>query len=410
MAAVDELLAAYREVLNIPESCENVVRIPFATLLGFRFGGIAPWLYVIGASGGMKSTILRSMRAIPDVLVGGEYMGAGAIVSGYVGPALRKAREKARKDSSKTGKLPLVEGSPYSLASYLNGRCWIIHDFTQFTGNDRNSTARLQGTLRILYDGEQVGKFGNDEGAGAVYKAHFSLIAGVTPEVDRFRSSQSPLGERFVGFRFHQPSHEDARAAVSAAIQGGDRRWMDALPDRIAAILARVPRIPLREIIFPEEITDRIVGLSICAAWLRTTPSKTYRGSIPEYEYSPVPERGTRVGKQIALITAGHAILSGRTSVTEEDVERVARELAWGSVPQRVLSITEAVYKRKVASTVAISEDVRLPSETVRSVCDDLGILGVFQKMTVDRYRCYSLADDFKDIAEPCRFFREDHP
>jgi len=403
MSAYEELCAIYRERLHITSKTEIVIRFPFATLLGFRLKTTQPWSFLAGPSGGLKSTILRSMRDIPDVVLGCERMGEGAMMSGFRGPATAK-RKKTKGALCVDGKPPEPDGNPYSLAKELDGKMLVIHDASQMATPDPRSGNRLYADLRFLFDGEGDSKFGNVEGRYHE-RSKFGLLAGVTNEIDRIRSSQHALGERFIGIRF-DPGNDDADAfAAVASILRGHDRWMEKLPSRVAKVISGVIVIPIMEVMVPDELSATITNLGIAASWLRTCPSKTHRGGFTaEYHYKPKRERGTRISSELIVVAIGHALLNGRSSVTDQDVS-LAREAAWGSVQDKPLSVASILSAAPNRSMRELSDLLRFPYNTTRALIEDLTLTEIMEESRIGDERRYSLSPRFVEQLKRSSFF-----
>ena len=393
---LSRLMALYRERLYIPEDIDIVVRYPFSMLLGFRFADVPPWGYLIGPPGGLKSTILLSMQDIPDVVCAGEWITRAGVMSGW--------RDDPPKKKKKNLSAPEDARAKFSLGPLVHDKMLVIHDWTQLTGSDMKDMKPVLNQLRLLFEGHASPRYGNIEGF-TEERAHFSLIAGVTHEIDRIRTSQTALGERFLGFRYNPgPGVEDAARSIDNVLTGG-KRWRDGLSKRIAEVVKDIPAVTPQDLFVSPAIRKTLTYMGSAAAWLRANVAVIHRGgSQVEVLYRPEPERATRIAPQALLVAMGHAILNRRTRLEAEDLA-LARSVLWGSIPDRPLTFALALHHAPNSTVAQISALTRYPPYSVVTGLESLVVLNVCTRERVENMGYYRLSNEFAEAASQGRFF-----
>lgn len=394
MAPIDKILEIYRERLYLPPENEVSVRFPFSMIPGFSLHSAIPWGFLIGPSGGLKTAILSSMEKIPSVMLGGEYLSESAMFSGLQTGLKKKDRERVR-----TGK----QSNPYSLASQLKGKILVINDWTQLL-NDKAMMNRVLNSLRVLYDGRASVKYGNVEGM-TKYKVRFGLIAGVTPEIDRVRSGQQVLGERFIGVRM---AVDRTGKNVSRAVENadeGDIDWFEQIQTRLAAVMNLLPDRKSSDIQTPKEFLVKLQNIAQVAAWLRTGVSREGRGSSwSSINYEPVEEQGTRIARQLLMLGKGHTVLSARLTQGPEEYALI-KQAAWGSVPNLPLRMAFFLRRNPDTALAYLEQSFRWGYQTIKIVLDDLKVLGIVHSSRRGETRQYRLTDEFVEMAVTSEFF-----
>ena len=97
----------------------------------------------------------------------------------------------------------------------------LIKDFTTILSMRREKRAAILSQLREIHDGEFRRSFGTGE--TKIWRGRITVIAAVTPALDRHYSIFSTLGERFLQVRWHRP---DSSAAGEWAIRQQGREEM----------------------------------------------------------------------------------------------------------------------------------------------------------------------------------------
>ena len=189
---------------------------------------------------------------------------------------------------------------------------FLIKDFTTVLSMRREKQAMILAQLREIHDGEFKRDFGT--GQSKIWNGRVSIIAAVTPAIDRQYSIFSTLGERFLQVRWSRP---DSEVAGEWAInQQGKESQIRARAQRIITdAFENATKVPPQ--LSPEKAT-RLASLAEIAAIGRTHVG---RDNSREIEYVPEPEANTRIAKGLAAIAKGLGSLYGRSVVSEQDLQ-----------------------------------------------------------------------------------------
>jgi hypothetical protein len=194
----------------------------------------------------------------------------------------------------------------------------LMKDFTtvlSMRGDRRNA---ILGQLREIHDGQ----FRRDSGTGEtkIWKGRVTIVAAVTPVLDRHYSIFSILGERFLQVRWHRPDSVEAGEWAIRQQEMGDvirEAYGTAVKHVFDNALARTPRLS-------REQEARLASVAEVVAIGRTHVFRNGYGNR-EVEFVPGPESNTRISRGLASIARGIAALSGNLAVAEEDLQDAFR-------------------------------------------------------------------------------------
>jgi hypothetical protein len=245
----------------------------------------------------------------------------------------------------------------------------MIADFSTILGMDKNKLQTILSQLRRIYDGNFSREFGTSENlSDRKWQGRITLLAGVTPEFDKYHSVSAALGERFIRTRW--PRAGGVEAALSAMRQ----KTTDAIVLRsivhqfLSPILSeKTFRSPQIE----EEDLRRVANLGEFVVLARA-PTKRERATH-NLEDMPNPEGNTRFPQQLAQIGRGWAALMGSEVVTEDGMRLIFR-VAFDSIPPRRCEVLRALMQGK--NPYALD----LPNSVVERAIEDLQAVGLVTK------------------------------
>jgi len=353
-----EAKKVYHKWLELDD--DRVIDVVFADIVANRLPGDPLWMFIVAAPGGCKTEIIRSLSASPEVYAISD-LTPNTLISGALN----------------------THGDP-SLLPRLHGRVLAIKDFTTILTKRHDDRQEILGQLRDAYDGEAAKTFGTGETRS--YKAHFAILAGVTPAIDAYTSVGAQLGERFLRYRLAPPSDLDQtvlRAIDNASHEPGMR---EELQRAALGVLARIPMVPAVPQL-PEDMKRIIAALARLVALCRSTVARD--GYTREIKFVPAPEVGTRLGKQLVKLGYGLAIVRGVTEVGGAELATL-RKVAVDTIPSRseaaLRKLWEAVVDSENADTGAwrstrgIGEQMGWETDSVRRVLEDFHALGIVER------------------------------
>ncbi len=232
----------------------------------------------------------------------------------------------------------------------------------------REKRAAILNQLRKIHDGQFQRSFGTGE--TKIWCGRASIVAAVTPVLDRHYSIFSTLGERFLQVRWHRP---DSSAAAEWTIkqQGSEIQIRRSIQREVQALfyqsLPFPPQLDLVDI-------ERLARFAEVIARARTHLYRAGSGNR-EIEYVPEAEANTRIAKGLAAIARGIAALHVRQTVDETDLQDAFRV--------GIDSLTEA--RRKVFLAAATGSNlaaVTLPAAVRSRTSEELAELGILDSAT----------------------------
>ena len=306
-SALDRLDSVLRQHFHAPDT--QAIRVVMATIKSHYLNlGDPAWIFVVAPPGsGKTTTTIMGAAGLPQVQILGAWS-ASTFLSGMHGAVQPGLLEKLGP-TVETNKCFVTKGDGILISK----------DFTTVLAMQRDRRAEILSQLREIHDGQYRKDFGT--GVTKIWCGRITIIAAVTPALDRAYSTASTLGERFLQVRWHRP----ARVAGARAIdqQTAEKQISQDLTDAVRAVFddaaSAVPEIS-------SAARDNLAAVADLVAIGRT---HVYRASFGgrEIEDVPEPEANTRVSKGLAAIARGDAALQRKGEVDDDvlqDVYRVA--------------------------------------------------------------------------------------
>ena len=255
---------------------------------------------------GKTTTSIMGSAGLPQVLTLGDVT-ENTFLSGFYGAVQPGLLEKLG-DQHEQGSALVTKGDAILL----------VKDFTTVLSMRREKRATILSQLREIHDGEFKRSFGTGE--TKVWRGKITVIAAVTPALDRHYSSFSTLGERFLQIRWHRP--DSAEAGEWAIRQQGQE---GKIRSQLRMLIKHLFQKSLEE---PPTLSTtfvhRIASFAEVVALCRTHIYREGYGKR-EIEYVPEPEANTRIAKGLAGMAKGIAALNRHSEVLEEDLQDVLR-------------------------------------------------------------------------------------
>jgi hypothetical protein len=307
------------------------------------------WLFVNGPSGGDKSSVcINSILDIPNVHMQG-IVTAKTFLSGYTGTANA------------------------SLLHQIGSGVLAFKDFTTFLSQSKEEQAQIQSQLREIYDGSFVKVTG--KGLPLKWKGKITVIAAVTPALEREWGTRRDLGERFIQIRISRKS------GISQSEFAQRQRGLETfISDRMKQLATKFFQMtPLITNPPPKLSTNQMTRVaamaelvSHCRGHVPVNPLTGAITGIAEIENSG------RMAKCIAGIISNHAALFRRTEITEIDME-IGKRVALNSIPSNRALIIDIIPLDGFLTTSQLVAQVGLPKSTITFLTDHLEALGVLR-------------------------------
>ncbi|MCH7802438.1 MAG: hypothetical protein IH937_00020 [Acidobacteria bacterium] len=314
--------------------------------------GDPAWLFVVAPPGtGKTTTSIMAACGLPEVVSLGDVT-ENTFLSGFFRHKEPGVLEKLGK-TTEEGNTFITKGNAL----------FLLKDFTTVLSMRREKRKGILSQLREIHDGEFKRTFGTGE--TKIWQGRVTIIAAVTPILDRHYSIFTTLGERFLQVRWHRPnSHEAGEWAIRQ--QGNEAEIQEGLQEAVEEIFEQsskdAPALGVRMI-------RRIASFAEVIAIARTHVFRESYGDR-DIEYVPEPEANTRIAKGLAAIARGIAALNQRKRVAEEDLQDALR-VGLDCLPE--------VRRKLLLAAVAEQElkSVDLPWTTGQRTYEDLRELKV---------------------------------
>jgi hypothetical protein len=269
--------------------------------------GDPAWLFVVAPPGSGKTTMaIMGAAGLPEVQSLGSFT-PSTFLSGFYSRREPGLLEKLGPTTEKAG-----------THTTAGNAILLVKDFTTVLSMRRETRAEILSQLREIHDGEFRKDFGTGE--TKVWRGRITILAAVTPVIDRHYSIFTVLGERFLQLRWHRPdSLEAGRTAIQQ--QGKEGAIRNELRSAIKKLFDRSTTSPPT---MTPKAELRMANLAEVIAIARTHVFRSSYGNR-EIEYVPEPEANTRISKALAAIAKGIAALNQRTSVSEQDLQDAFR-------------------------------------------------------------------------------------
>jgi hypothetical protein len=334
----------------------QAIRIVLGAIQAHRLNlGDPAWLFVVAPPGSGKTTMsIMGACGLPDVQVLGDFT-ENTFLSGFYGHPqpgmLEKLGHAVQEDQTYTN-----SGNAVLMAK----------DFTTVLSMRREKRAAILGQLREIHDGQFRRDFGT--GVTKIWRGRVTIIAAVTPVLDRYYSIFSVLGERFMQLRWHRPASEEA-GEWAIRQQGNEAQLQSEMKRVIGRVLEAATKTAPS---LPDSMRGRIASLAEIVAVGRTHVFRSSYGNR-EIEYAPEPEANTRISKGLAAIVKGIASLRGHEEIAEADLQDAFRV--------GLDSLSD--YRRRLFQAVAKGEDptaVEMPRTMRQRELEELEELGILVK------------------------------
>lgn len=331
----------------------EAAKVLFACVAAHKIETHPPaWLLMIAPPGSMKTELLETLKDASGSVHFVDEVTANTFISG-------KCDEPGKPKQGHASLLHRIgkEG------------IFVSADFGTVMSMNRRVRSSVLAQLRRIYDGHISREFGTDENLNErTWEGRLTLLAGATPEVDKYHSIFTALGERFLRIRWNRAGGADAALRAMRQTEVDCETLRKAVQSFLAPVLNQ-PSIKAPEAV--QEYLEQIAALSELVVRARAdVPRDRYSRGI---EGEPVIESNTRFPQQLAQVARGWAVLSGRAEVKEEDYTLAVR-VAFNSIPPVRSKVLDAL-RRDVSP---YSSDA--PNGTVERALEDLGAAGLVKQ------------------------------
>jgi hypothetical protein len=339
---IEEVRTAVNKWLKLKN--DTVVDVILACVIANKFETDPLWMFLISPPSGAKTELLRALDS--------EEIGVRFI--------------------SKITEHTLVSGlkkKGVDLLRKLDGKVLALKDFTTILTIRRESRQEIFSQLREIYDGKYDQSWGT--GKDFHWEGKIGLIAGVTPEIEKYHSVHQLLGERFLYYRIeHYPEEKTGKKALRNI--GFETTMRKELKAAVKSFLCNLQGIDISAIHVSEEMKNKIVDLACFTAAARTGVSRDRYTHI--IEYTPEPELPGRLTKQFYQLACALATVRKKLEVEPEEYQ-VIKKVAMDCLPRQRWLLMKKLKEIEAGSVNDISLATKCPYSTTKLLLEDLNAL-----------------------------------
>ena len=335
IAAWDQLAAHLRKHFNEPDL--DALRAVLAVAHSHYDDGDPVWAFIIGASGSGKTSIcINAISQWPRVLIMSDITPKAFLPGG--------------KDGATVGILETM-GSTGILA---------FKDFTTILSQREDDRRVISSQLREIWDGS----YSRNSGARrADWQGKVTVLAAVTPAIERSWSVGRELGERFMQIRWSSP-RDSVKTASMAADQRGLENIIYGQTKKLSSDFFKAAAPPkYKTPHFSKCRQMRIHHLSAAIAQLRTHVIRDSHGKREIIDVTST-EEPTRISKSLSTISRHHSLLFRKTLVDDDDVA-IAVKVGLDSVPLTRSKLVHSIPLDAKIDIATICHFTGMPRSTV---------------------------------------------
>lgn len=361
-----EALKAVEEILP---GKKDLVKLAMATSISHLLDQKTPlWIMFVGVPSSAKTEIARLLTYYPDTY--------------YLDALTENAFVSGAKNNNGS--------EPLDLLPLLNGKCFVIKDFTTTLSQREETVKKILGDLTSIYDDS----FGKHSGArGTVrYHAFFSILGCVTPQaINRHQRYMNQIGPRFLFFRVPSSEEVEVDEALTVIWSFSDSKAkFEEAQKKVSAycyqLAQKAADIQLTK--ESKEVQDQLNSLAKFIARARgmviTRQAEFYNSENEKVTfYEPLEvqvEEPFRALLQLRVLARALAVVSGKQEVGEEELELV-KKVALSSMPaDRALLLSVIATEDKFWSAKEIADQLGISHKTALRQMDELVSLKVLYK------------------------------
>ena len=366
MNPIEKFKETCREYLVIND--DSYIDIIFGTYFANFLDSSPVWLYLIGPPGGGKTEVVQALGGYfnpegkyvledsPTVVMR-DTITTNSLISGYI--------PKNKKD----------QDINFSLMPQLDGKLFIIKDFTLMLKMRRETFHEILGQFRAAYDGYLSKQVGQGEKSAV---AKFGLIACVTSQIDHHRQLLTSLGERCLSFRLPEVTSYEAKKrgmkATDGHLSSEQRLTLAKAAHKLMELDPVVPTITTQQ-------RKQIINMAVIIAKARTEVARDTRTKEPDIPEIEVP---TRLSIQLVNLTLGVTMARNKETVGSEEIALILRMALHSISPKRLRLFKSLLlhYPNDIPCS-EIAEEMRFSETAVDTWLDDLWLLGLVNRRTV---------------------------
>jgi hypothetical protein len=347
-APIADLLAAFRRYLALDDADHVVFAV--AVAVAAHFEGDPLWGLLVGPPSSGKTEVLRALDDVAD-----EHLDEITV------PGLLSWLQ-ARKRSRPIGLLARHPGQVFAT----------VGDFsTLLAMSDKGTRDLLFAILRRAFDGRVVRELGNVP-EPLRWEGRLTLLAAVTPEVDRYSAHADALGPRWLYLRLN-PSEQQVRRAASrlSRASGSTLREHRANVCSLASEIVRAAAADGHASV-GEQLGESLDDAALVTCWGRAAVPRDGYGRR-EIIGMPIVEEPPRLAGQLDKLASAAL----RLGFDDEAAAALCRRAALDSMPLARRAVLDVLVREEPLSGREIARRAACDQFVARVTLADLAAIGV---------------------------------
>lgn len=339
---MQQILKLVQELLVMEE---EAIKLVLATYLANLRKGEPVWLILVGPPSSGRTELIKILQGCPKV----RFLST-----------LTEKTFLSGLDKSKSGLLEELR-SPAVIA---------IKDLSTIRSLPSTKEQEILAQLREIYDGMFIKRWGT--GKEIKWKGKLGIIAAATPDIENDKTLNTFLGERFL---YYCLLEKDPIEVAKKSIEVDNPEILR--KEIIRAVQNFCSSLDLKQSIsFDPVVKNKTVRLACFIAELRTPVVRDSRtrevSKVCESEYP------ARMLKALTILGEALALVSGRSSVEEEDY-RILFKVAIDTAPKVRVDVLDNLLQGK-KTIIELAKELRVSKSTVRRVVEELELLGFVEE------------------------------
>jgi hypothetical protein len=328
------------------------------------------WMFLNGPSGSGKTALgINPMMNLPNITTV-DSLTVHTFLSGYIG-------------SENAGLLKQIGPSGTIL----------FPDFTTFLSLRDDNRRELASQMRRIYDGKLDTK--NGAKTSDSWSGKLTIIAAVTPIIERYWGLLREMGDRFLQVRWPR-YHGPSVAAASRKHQGREKFIADNLL-RLTTDFFTSPRINYNGI---PDVTDaqgdQLAAMAEIVCYLRAQVNREATGNR-EIRDVPQIEQTGRVGKGLPALVRYSAVLMRRDYINADDMA-IASRIAIDCLPHTRAMIIQSIPPDDSIGATDLMKLTNINPSTLKWNMDELSALGIIDISHSDIETSYKMSSHIREM------------
>ncbi len=363
---------------------KGVLRLLCATMVSNYLPTPPSWLFIVGASSGGKSMILKSLKPVEGIFELDD-MTAKTFASGMRG----------QSQNSLLNMIP-------------NNGTILIKDYTTMLSKDKESRIEILGQMRKIFDGDYRKKFGNGEEVN--WQGKLGMIAGVTPEIysQEVTTGNAAMGERYLYYQMEMPDRHDVGMMATEEIVDyeANAKMSEAFTNYLNPIISDIKDLQRQEgqFIMPTlnvETREELVKLAEFTTRARSAVKRNQYSRDKDMEMPPSLEMTPRFVKALACVAYGMKLVRRYDGEPEELTagdKAILFKIAFDSIPLARRTILESLTYFSAATEKGLHEQLGMSINFIKLYLGDLTALKMVTIQKTAHSWQYILKEEYRQI------------